>query len=245
MTSDASDDIVHPPQWPWSHRLPWQGFDHASIRRGWKVYSTVCATCHGLNRVAYRNLVGHVLTEEEAKEEAAKIKFPDGPNEEGEMGEREGKLFDYVPRPYPNDNAARYANNGALPPDLSLIVKARPDGANYLFSLLTGYRPSPAGVVLREGLYFNPYFAGGAIGMAQALSEGVLEYDDPHVPATVSQMAKDVSTFLNWAAEPEHDERKRLGLKFLTVLSIITPTALYAKRFKWAVHKTRVIKYVK
>jgi len=193
--------------------------------------------------VAYRNLIGTVLTEDEAKEEAAKQRFPDGPNEEGDMGEREGKLFDYMPRPYPNDNAARYANNGALPPDLSLIIKARPDGANYLFSLLTGYRPAPAGVSVREGLYFNPYFAGGAIGMAQALSDGVVEYDDPNIKPTVSQMAKDVTTFLCWAAEPEHDDRKRLGFKSMIILGLITIPVAYWKRKVWSIHKTKKLKF--
>jgi len=243
-TVAASDDALHPPQYEWSHRLPWQSFDHASLRRGFKVYTQVCATCHGFNRVAYRNLVGTVLTEDEAKAEAAKQTFPDGPNEEGEMGTRTGKLFDYIPSPYPNDNAARYANNGALPPDLSLMVKARPNGDNYIFSLLTGYREPPAGVTVREGLYYNPYFAGGAIGMAPSLaSHGLVEYDDPTVDPSVSQMAKDVTTFLCWAAEPEHDDRKRMGLKTLFIFSLITIPLAYWKRYKWSVLKTRKIKF--
>jgi len=240
----ASDDSLLPPQWEWSHRLPWQTFDHASLRRGFKVYTQVCATCHGLNRVAYRNLVGTVLTEEEAKAEAAKQTFPDGPNEEGDMGTRTGKLFDYIPSPYPNDNAARYANNGALPPDLSLMVKARPNGDNYIFSLLTGYREAPHGVTVREGLHYNPYFAGGAIGMAPPLSAaGLVEYDETDVEPSVSQMAKDVTTFLCWAAEPEHDDRKRMGLKTLFICSLIAVPLAYWKRYKWSVLKTRKIKF--
>ena len=114
--------------------------------------------------------------------------------------------------PYANDNAARAANNGALPPDLSLIVKARHGGPDYIFALLTGYREPPAGVEIRPGLHYNPYFPGAAIGMAQQLFDGMVDYEDG-TPATASQMAKDVTTFLNWAAEPEHDERKLMGLK--------------------------------
>lgn len=239
---EASSDNIPPSYFPWSHRLPWQSFDHASIRRGFQVYQQVCSTCHSLDRIAYRNLVGVSHTEEEAKKLAADIEIQDGPNEEGEMFERPGKLSDYFPRPYANDNAARAANNGALPPDLSLIVKARPYNENYLFALLTGYRDPPHGVSIREGLYYNPYFPGGAIAMAQALSNDQVEYEDG-TEATISQMAKDVSTFLCWAAEPEHDERKRLGIKTIFVLSLTSAALLYLKRQKWSVLKSRVVTF--
>jgi len=240
----ASSDQVHPPQYPWSNAAFWQSFDHASIRRGYQVFTQVCATCHGLSRIAYRNLVGVCMTEEEAKEEAAKKEFPGDPDESGDPTTRPGKLFDYIPSPYANENAARYANNGALPPDLSLITKARHDGQNYLFALLTGYRPVPYGLQIREGLHYNPYFSNGAIGMAQALNPGVVTYDDPTVEPSVSQMAKDVSTFLSWAAEPEHDERKRVGLKALFVVGMAAVPTLYWKRLKWSLLKTRQLKFV-
>jgi len=240
---EASDDAVHPPSYPWSHNPMWATFDHHSIRRGYKVFTQVCATCHGLSRVAYRNLVGVCLTEEEAKAEAAQKEFKGEPSEDGEATMRPGKIFDYIPSPYPNDNAARYSNNGALPPDLSLITKARHDGQNYVFSLLTGYRPTPHGLVLRDGLYYNPYFPNGAIGMAPALNDGVVTYDDPTIKASVSQMAKDVTTFLSWAAEPEHDERKRIGMKVMFVTALIFIPTLYWKRLKWSVLKSRKIYY--
>jgi len=239
-----ADEALPPPKYPWNHRYPWQGFDHASIRRGYKVYSQVCAACHSLDRIAYRNLVGTCYTEEEVKELAAERDFIDGPDDQGEMYERPGKLTDYMPRPYPNENAARFANNRALPVDLSLVVKAREHHEDYIFSLLTGYRDPPAGIEVKEGQYYNPFFPGAKIAMPQALSDGQLEFEDGTY-GSISQMAKDVTTFLCWAAEPEHDERKRMGIKAIFVLSIIAGTTLYYKRLRWSVLKTRVIAFTK
>jgi len=240
----ASDEGLHAASYPWNHRLPWQGFDHASIRRGFQVYKQVCATCHSLERIAYRNLVDVAFSEKEAKAIAAEATVMDGPDAEGEMFERSGKLFDYMPRPYPNEQAARFANNGAYPPDLSLMTKARDQHENYLFALLTGYRDPPAGINMRGGLHYNPYFPGGAIAMAQALSNNQVEYDDG-TPSTVSQMAKDVTTFLEWAAEPELEDRKRMGIKFFLFIAAVAVPAFYYKRFKWSVLKHRVIMYTK
>jgi len=239
-----ADDALHPPKYPWNHRFPWQSYDHASIRRGYKVYSQVCSSCHSLDRVAYRNLVGVCYTEEEAKELAAERDFLDGPDEQGEMFERPGKLSDYMPRPYPNENAARFANNRALPPDLSLIVKAREAHEDYVFAILTGYKEAPAGIQMREGLYYNPYFPGGKIAMPQALSDGQLEFEDGTY-ASISQMSKDVTTFLAWASEPEHDDRHKMGLKATFVLAMMAIPTFYYKRFKWSVLKTRVVAFTK
>lgn len=140
-----------------------------SVRRGYEVYKQVCSACHSMQYIAYRNLVGVTHTEAEAKAEAEQITVKDGPDDTGNYYTRPGKLSDYFPSPYPNEEAARAANNGAYPPDLSYIVSARKGGEDYIFSLLTGYHDAPAGVVLREGQYFNPYFPGGAISMAQVL----------------------------------------------------------------------------
>lgn len=245
QTANASSDGLEPTYYPWSHRLPWQSFDHASIRRGFQVYKQVCATCHSVEQIAYRHLVNVAYTEAEMKAISAEASVVDGPDAEGEMFERPGKLADYLPRPYANEQAARFANNGALPPDLSLAVKSRPRHEDYIFSLLTGYCEPPAGIQIRTGLYYNPYFAGGAIGMTPPLtSNGQVEYEDG-TPATISQMAKDVTTFLAWAAEPETDERKRTGIKVMFMLFTLGIPVLYLKRFKWSVLKHRVIAFKK
>jgi len=240
--AECSSSSLHPPNYPWNHRHPWQSFDHQSIRRGHKVYTQVCATCHSLDRIAYRHLVEVCYSEAEAKEIAQGVQVPDGPDSEGEMFERPGMLSDYHPRPYPNDNAARFANNGALPPDLSLIVKARGTHEDYVFSLLTGYCEPPAGVTVREGLHYNPYFPGGKIAMAQPLSDGQVEYEDG-TPNSMSQMAKDVTEFLCWASQPEQDYRRLLGFKVLAFLGIFAVPTLYWKRFKWSVLKHRKLAF--
>ena len=149
-------------------------------------------------------------------------------------------MSDYFPPVYPNEEAARAANNGALPPELSCIVKARLHHEDYIFSLLTGYTEPPAGIQLREGLHYNPYMPGGAISMARVLYDGVVEYEDG-TPATASQMAKDVTTFLAWASEPEHDERKRMGMKAILMLTTFAAIAFWWKRHTWSYLKTRKI----
>merc|ERR1719230_777214 len=234
----ASDGVIHPPEQPWSHKGFLQAFDAASLRRGHMVYAQVCASCHGLSRIAYRNLVGVCYSEAEMKAMAEDTGVMDGPNDEGEMFERPGKLSDYLPSPYPNEEAARFANNGAYPPDLSLIVKARPNGVDYIFALLTGYKDPPAGVPARDTQYYNPYFAGGWIGMPPPLSDGAVEYEDG-TDATATQMAKDVTTFLAWTSEPEQDERKLMGLKWMTMLTAMFMFTWYYKRVKWSVVKNR------
>lgn len=215
---EASELIAHPVKMDWPHRSFFSSFDHASIRRGWEVYKQVCSACHSLNYIHYRQMVDVFLTEEEARAEAAEIMVEDGPDDKGKMFMRPGKLSDRVPNPYPNQEAARAANNGAYPPDLSLIVIAREGGEDYIFSLLTGYTEPPAGIHLEDGQYFNPYFLDGAIGMPQLLYDEVIEYSDG-TPASASQLAKDVTTFLAWCSMPEHDERKLLAMKVSHVRS--------------------------
>ncbi|KIY70772.1 hypothetical protein CYLTODRAFT_419448 [Cylindrobasidium torrendii FP15055 ss-10] len=240
--SAASDEGMHPIAYPWSHNGVLDTFDHASIRRGYQVYREVCAACHSLNRIAWRNLVGVSHTADEARAMAEEVEYTDGPNDQGEMFERPGKLADYMPPPYPNDEAARAGNGGALPPDLSLIVKARHGASDYIFSLLTGYIDPPAGVEIREGMNYNPFFPGGALSMGRVLFDGLVEYEDG-TPATTSQMAKDVTTFLHWASEPEHDERKKYGIKAVIILSTLFCISIYVKRFKWIPIKTRKLVY--
>jgi len=240
--SVKADLVLHPPKLPWSHNGPLESLDHASIRRGYQVYKQVCSACHSMRFLAFRNLIDVAYSEEEAKELAMDVMVVDGPNDAGEMFERPGKLSDYFPKPYPNDEAASAANNGAIPPDLSFIALARHGREDYIYHLLTSYCDPPAGIELMDGQHFNPYFPGGAIGMAAPLYNEIIEYDDG-TPPTQSQLAKDVSTFLTWAASPEHDLRKKMSIKALTALSILSGLLFYMKRFRWSVLKTRKIVY--
>ncbi|KAK7114424.1 cytochrome c1, heme protein, mitochondrial-like [Littorina saxatilis] len=235
---------LHPPKYPWSHNGLLSALDAASVRRGYQVYKQVCAACHSMEYLCYRNLVGSIMTEEEAKKDAEEVMVEDGPDEEGNMFKRPGKLSDKFPAPYANEEAARFANGGSLPPDLSYIVPARHGGEDYVFALLTGYCEAPGGIALRDGLYYNPYFPGGAIGMAPALYNEVIEYEDG-TPATASQCAKDVCIFLRWASEPEHDIRKQMGLKAVMIFSFMLAISYYLKRHKWSVLKSRKIAFKK
>lgn len=239
----AYELVLHPPKLPWSHSKYTAALDHASIKRGYEVYKNVCSACHSLRYVCYRELIGVSHTEEEAKREAEEQIIEDGPNEEGLMFKRPGKLSDSLPKPYPNEEAARFANNGAYPPDLTYIVPARHGKEDYIFHYLTGYRDPPEGIVLREGQYYNPYFAGGATSMADPLYNNVLEFSDGTKP-TKSQVAKDVVTFLKWASEPEHDLRKTMTIKALIFFSITVPLSIYWKRMKWSTMKSRQVHFV-
>lgn len=240
----SNDDVLHAPHHDWTHQGPLSAFDAKAIRRGHQVYSQICAACHSLELVAYRTLIGVAFTEDEVKNMAAERDHLDGPDASGEMFERPGKPSDKFPSPYKNEEEGRMANAGAYPPDLSLMTKARHSGEDYVFSLLTGYREPPEGVHLREGLYYNPYFPGGAIGMPKQLEDGAVEYEDG-TPSTESQMASDVVTFLAWAAEPEHDERKRAGVKWVTAMLIAAAAAGFAKRLRFAPLKARKLEYFK
>jgi len=237
-----ADMVLHAPKLPWSHGGPFDSLDHASIRRGYQVYKQVCAACHSMRFLAFRNLVGVSHTEAEAKEHAEECQVLDGPNEAGEMFMRPGKLSDYFPEPFANDAAAAAANNGAIPPDLSFITLGRHGGENYIYHLLNGYCDPPAGIDLREGQNFNPYFPGGAIGMAPPIYNEIVEFEDG-TPATQSQVAKDVCTFLTWAASPEHDMRKKMAIKALMMFSLLLGSSYYLKRHKWSMLKSRKIVY--
>jgi len=240
--SVKADLTLHPPHLHWSHSGLLDSLDHASIRRGFQVYKQVCAACHSLRYMAYRNLVGVSHTELEAKTEAEESQVQDGPDESGEMFMRPGKLSDYFPKPFANDAAAAAANNGAIPPDLSYIVLARHGNEDYIYHLLNGYCDPPAGIELRDGQHFNPYYPGGAIGMGAPLYNEIIEYDDG-TPATLSQLAKDVCTFLTWTASPEHDMRKKMSIKGLGMLTILAGLTYYVKRHKWSMIKSRKLFY--
>ncbi|KNC97758.1 ubiquinol--cytochrome-c reductase catalytic subunit CYT1 [Spizellomyces punctatus DAOM BR117] len=238
----TADHGLHPPHYPWDHYSPWKSYDHASIRRGFQVYKEVCSACHSMDYIYYRNLVGVSHTEAEAKALAAEYEYEDGPDDSGQMFMRPGKLTDAMPKPYPNEEAARAANGGAYPPDLSCIVRARHGEEDYIFALLLGYCDPPAGVNIREGLHYNPYFPGGAIAMARSIFDEVVDYEDG-TPNNASQLAKDVTTFLSWASYPEHDERKKMGLKTLAISAMLLGLSVWWKRFKWSYVKSKKIVY--
>ena len=217
----------------WQHTGMFGTYDRAAAQRGLQVYQEVCAGCHGLNLVAFRTLQDLGFSEAEVKAIAAEYEFVDGPDDEGEMYDRPGKTFDKFPDPFANEKAARASNGGAFPPDLSLMVKARPGFENYMYSLMTGYTDAPADFDVPEGMNYNKYFAGHNIAMPAPLSEDGVEYSDG-TAATVDQMAKDVTVFLAWAAEPKLEERKNMGLKVILFLIVLTALFYAAKRKVWS-----------
>ncbi|MEX2650403.1 MAG: cytochrome c1 [Alphaproteobacteria bacterium] len=218
---------------PWSFNGLFGQFDRPSLQRGLQVYQEVCAACHSLKYVAFRNLADLGFTEDEAKAVAVAYEVEDGPNDEGDMFTRPGRLSDRFPSPFANDKQARASNNGALPPDLSLITKARVGGPDYLYAILTGYHEPPADLTIGEGMYYNAAMAGNQIAMPPPLSEGLLAYADG-TTASVEQMARDVTQFLTWAAEPRLEERKNTGVKTILVLVFLTALAYASKRRIWA-----------
>ncbi|MCH8001940.1 MAG: cytochrome c1 [Proteobacteria bacterium] len=221
------------PERDWSFSGIFGQFDRSAMRRGLQVYREVCSGCHGLRFIAFRNLEALGYGEDEIKAIAADYSIVDGPNEEGEMFERPGRPSDRFPSPFPNDKAAAANNNGAVPPDLSLIVKARTGGADYVHGLLTGYAEPPEDLEILEGQNYNLYFPGNVTAMAPPLFEDAVEYGDG-TPATVERMATDVATFLAWTAEPKMEERKSMGIGVMLFLLVFTGVLYAVKRKVWA-----------
>ncbi len=218
----------------WSFEGPFGRFDTASLQRGFLVYQEVCASCHAVKYLTFRSLEGIGMSEADVGAIAAEYEVEDGPNDEGEMFTRPGRPADKIPPPFANDQAARAVNNGALPPDLSLITKARKGGPDYLYAILTGYvEEPPEDFDLGEGMSYNRYFAGFQIAMPPPLFEDAVEYIDG-TEATAEQMAEDVTQFLMWAAEPTLEARKRIGIKAILFLLVLTALFYASKRKIWA-----------
>ena len=220
----------------WSFKGLFGKFDRGALQRGYQVYTEVCSSCHSMKYVSYRNLAekgGPEFTEEQAKAIAASFEVTDGPNADGEMFTRPGKLSDKFVMPYENVKAAQSANGGAYPPDMSVLAKARGDGVNYIYSLLQGYEDPPSGTTLDEGVYYNKYMYGNKIKMANPLSDGLIEYADG-TNASIEQMSKDVTTFLMWTAEPHLEARHQMGFKAIVYLIILTVLVYFSMKKIWS-----------
>ncbi|MDA0661610.1 MAG: cytochrome c1 [Proteobacteria bacterium] len=224
---------VEIPKRDWSFEGVFGTYDRASAQRGLQVYKEVCAGCHSLNYLYYRNLMDLGYSEAAVKAFAAEHEAQDGPNDEGEMFMRPALPSDRVVKPFPNAQAARASNGGALPPDLTLIAEARVGGPNYINALLTGYTDPPADVEVSDGMHYNAYFAGHQIAMAAPLFEGAVQYSDG-TKATVEQMAADVTTFLTWASEPNMEERKAMGFNVMLFLVVFCGLLIAVKRKVWS-----------
>ena len=250
--SRAAEEQPKPPKERWSFSGPFGKYDRAQLQRGLFVYREVCSTCHGMSLVSFRNLAepgGPEFTLAQAAAIAAEYKVQDGPNDQGEMFERPGRLADHFPAPFPNDNAAR-ARYNAVPPDMSVLAKARgyergfpkfifdiftqyqEHGVDYIAALMQGYTEPPKEFSLPAGLSYNMFFPGHSIAMPPPLTDGRVEYTDGS-PKTVAQYSKDISAFLMWAAEPHLEARKRLGFEVMVFLIVFAGLMYFTKKKVW------------
>lgn len=244
--------VLKPHEMDWSFAGPFGTYDKAQLQRGLKIYKEVCSACHSMNLVSFRTLEDLGYSEDQVKAFAGEYEVQDGPNADGEMYTRKAVPSDHFPAPFPNKEAAAAANNGAAPPDFSLIAKARgvtrgfpqfvfdiftqyqQGGPDYIHALLTGYQEPPEGVTVAEGTHFNPYFANAAaLAMAPPLSDGQVTYDDG-TPETLDQYSQDVAAFLMWAAEPHLEDRKRMGFMVMVFLAIFTALIYLTKKSVYA-----------
>ena len=226
----------------WSFKGYFGKFDRASLQRGYQVYNEVCASCHSMKYLSYRNLAeagGPEFSKEQAKVIAASFEVIDGPNDDGEMFTRPAKPSDKFVNPYKNDKEAMASNGGAYPPDMSVLVKARSGGANYIYSVLLGYVDPPSGISLDDGVYYNKYMYGNKIKMSAPLSDGLIEYSDG-TKATTEQMSKDVVSFLMWAAEPHLEQRHKFGFRVIIYLIIISVLVYFSMKKIWSRIESKV-----
>ena len=220
------------PQHEWSFEGITGTFDRGALQRGYQVYSEVCSGCHSMKLLYYRDLIDIGFSEDQVKAIASEFTVIDGPNDEGEMFERDARPADRFVSPYLNDNEARANNNGAYPPDLSVITKAKKDGANYIYNLLLGYKDPPADMEVGEGMYYNIYMAGNQIAMPQPIYDESVDYADG-TNNSAEQIAEDLVVFLTWAAEPELEERKNLGIKVILFFIVLGFIIFLAKNHLW------------
>lgn len=249
-------DSIQPPQLKWSFAGPLGKFDRAQLQRGFKVYREVCANCHSLSMIAFHNLAepgGPEFSAAQVQSLAAEYKIKDGPNDQGEMFDRPGRPADYFPPPFANDQAARATNGGALPPDMSVLAKARTyergfprfiidalpffqyqeQGVDYIAALLKGYEKPPQGMQMAPGMQYNMYFPGHGIAMSAPISDGQVTFDDGS-PATLDQYSRDIAAFLMWTAEPHLEDRKRIGFQVMVYLLLLAGLLYFTKKKVWA-----------
>ncbi len=220
----------------WSFKGIFGKFDRGELRRGYQVYNEVCSSCHSISELSYRNLSekgGPEFSVEVTKNIAASFEVIDGPNSDGDMFTRPGRLSDKFVKPYENIEASKAANGGAYPPDMSVLAKARKGGAAYIYSLLQGYVDAPEGYDLDDGVYYNKYMPGNQIKMSNVLSDDLVEYNDG-TKATVEQMSKDVSSFLTWAAEPSLEARHKMGFRVILYLIILATLVYFSMNRLWS-----------
>jgi len=260
VLADGGHDTLLPPKNEWTFAGPFGTFDKTQLQRGFKVYREVCSSCHSMGLVSFRNLAqpgGPGFTEGQVKALAASYKVKDGPNDAGEMFERDGRPADRWPSPFPNKQAAAAANGGAIPPDFSVIAKARSysrgfplflvdmftqyqeHGVDYITALLLGYSDDTHGVEVPAGKYYNTYYPGNVIAMPKPLNDGQVEYPKgadgrPQAPETVAQYSKDVSAFLMWAAEPKLEQRKETGFRVILFLIVLAGLFYFTKKKIWS-----------
>ncbi len=234
LAAMSAEAEIHIPKEPWSFNGMLGKFDKQQVQRGFQVYKEVCAACHSVQYLAFRNLQDLGYSEAQVKTLAATYEVQDGPDEAGDMFKRPAKASDYFPKPFANDNAARASNGGALPPDLSLMTKAREGGPDYVYHLLLGYEDNPpAGVTLMPGMSYNKFFPGNQIAMAKQIQDGLLTYADG-APNDAAHIAKDVTAFLHWVAEPKLEARHDTGVRVILYTLLFTILAYLAKRQIWS-----------
>ena len=239
IAAESSKDLI---KTDWTFKGLFGKFDRGSLQRGYQVYTEVCASCHSMKYLSYRNLAqegGPSFTEAQAKAIASNFEVTDGPNIDGEMFTRPAKLSDKFVMPYSNEEEAKAANGGAYPPDMSVLVKARKGGADYIYSVLLGYDDPPADVKLDDGVYYNTYMYGNKIKMPEPLSDDLIEYSDG-TAATKEQMAKDVVSFMMWAAEPHLEQRHKTGFRAIVYLTILSILVYFSMKRIWSRVETKI-----
>jgi ubiquinol-cytochrome c reductase cytochrome c1 subunit len=231
--SAVAQETPEPEKQSWSFDGAFGTYDTAALQRGFEIYRQVCSNCHSMNLLSYHDLSGIGYNEAEIKAIAASVQVPDLPDDQGEIKDRPGRPSDHFKPPFANDQAAKAANNGALPPDQSLLVRGRKYGPDYIYALMNGYKDPPPDVKVPDGLYYNVAFPGSKIAMPPPLSDDAVQYADG-TKATLQQEAHDVATFLTWAADPTLNTRHRVGARVMIFLAVFSGVMYGVKRRVWS-----------